>query len=235
VCAPGRRSPRVRLVCGRLRNARRDARWRDARQPGSWGRPFPGATPGRRHATRRRGRAGFLSLCLLVAFAAPACGGQGDDAASTAAAPATTAAGTAVPVVVDTDLGSEDLIALAFLLSSRDADVLAVTVCLGGHSTGGRFVTDCSPRRGPRPAARGLPCGCEHSTHDPCQRRPRGACSNRGFHRSRLRRVLLRRRGRSSPAGLPDVRRPAVGDAAPPAFPRRVSGPGAPRSIRSPR
>jgi inosine-uridine nucleoside N-ribohydrolase len=63
-----------------------------------------------------------------VACAAPGCGGQGDDAAPTAAAPPTTAAGTPAPVVVDTDLGSEDLIALAFLLSSSDADVLAVTV-----------------------------------------------------------------------------------------------------------
>ncbi|MFA6575325.1 MAG: nucleoside hydrolase, partial [Nocardioides sp.] len=40
----------------------------------------------------------------------------------------TLAPGDGVPVVVDTDLALDDLVALAFLLSSTEADVRAVTV-----------------------------------------------------------------------------------------------------------
>ena len=63
---------------------------------------------------------------LLVASLATACGGGGHE--TPARGPASTATGGAVPVVVDTDLAVDDLVALAFLLSSPEADVRAVTV-----------------------------------------------------------------------------------------------------------
>ena len=74
-------------------------------------------------ATRLR----CLCTAVLVASLASACagGGEGD---TTEAAPAGGVAGAAAPVVVDTDLAVDDLVALAFLLSSTEADVRAVTV-----------------------------------------------------------------------------------------------------------
>jgi inosine-uridine nucleoside N-ribohydrolase len=60
---------------------------------------------------------------LLVVWMLTACGG-GDGTPSSP----TDAAAKAVSVAVDTDLASDDLVALAFLLSSPDADVVAVTV-----------------------------------------------------------------------------------------------------------
>ena len=62
----------------------------------------------------------------IVAFAVAAVGCAGGDAS-----PATTESvspAAPIPVVVDTDLAIDDLVALAFLLSSDDVDVLAVTV-----------------------------------------------------------------------------------------------------------
>ncbi len=62
----------------------------------------------------------------VVAFAVAAVGCAGGDAS-----PATTESvspASPIPVVVDTDLAIDDLVALAFLLSSDDVDVLAVTV-----------------------------------------------------------------------------------------------------------
>lgn len=66
----------------------------------------------------------WVCVTLLLALLATACAG-GDDSAE---APDRRAAGAGVPVVVDTDLAVDDLVALAFLLSSKDADVRAVTV-----------------------------------------------------------------------------------------------------------
>jgi pyrimidine-specific ribonucleoside hydrolase len=63
------------------------------------------------------------AAALLVVGMLTACGG-GDGTPSTP----TDAAGRAVRVAVDTDLASDDLVALAFLLSSPDAEVVAVTV-----------------------------------------------------------------------------------------------------------
>jgi inosine-uridine nucleoside N-ribohydrolase len=66
-----------------------------------------------------------MCAALLAASLATACAGCGDD--DTSAAPASSAAG-GVAVVVDTDLAVDDLVALAFLLSSVEAEVRAVTV-----------------------------------------------------------------------------------------------------------
>lgn len=63
---------------------------------------------------------------VLVASLASACGGG--EGATSQARPAGGATGAAVPVVVDTDLAVDDLVALAFLLSSTEAEVRAVTV-----------------------------------------------------------------------------------------------------------
>lgn len=60
---------------------------------------------------------------LLVATAFIACGDDGGDDEGVARTP-----GEPVPLVVDTDLAADDLVALLFLLSSPDADVRAITV-----------------------------------------------------------------------------------------------------------
>jgi inosine-uridine nucleoside N-ribohydrolase len=67
-----------------------------------------------------------LCAALLVASLATACGGGGSGT-SPQATPSSTA-DVGVQVVVDTDLGLDDLVALAFLLSSTAVDVRAVTV-----------------------------------------------------------------------------------------------------------
>jgi pyrimidine-specific ribonucleoside hydrolase len=74
-----------------------------------------------------RARLRCLCVALLVMSLATACGGGGGGDTS-AGGSATRTAGVALPVVVDTDLGLDDLVALAFLLSSTEADVRAVTV-----------------------------------------------------------------------------------------------------------
>jgi len=71
-------------------------------------------------------RLGFRWVTIAaLAISSAGCGGDG-------AAPATTRPssppGSPTSVVVDTDLAIDDLVALAFLLSSDDVDVLAVTV-----------------------------------------------------------------------------------------------------------
>jgi inosine-uridine nucleoside N-ribohydrolase len=76
---------------------------------------------------------------------APASCGSGDDATdsttgtvpSTAAVPVETGpeVGGALPVVVDTDLAADDIVALAYLLSSPAVDVLALTVSGTGEVT----------------------------------------------------------------------------------------------------
>lgn len=67
----------------------------------------------------------WRSMCaaLLVASLATACGG-----ASSTSPEKPTSRSDGVPVVVDTDLALDDLVALSFLLSSTEADVRAVTV-----------------------------------------------------------------------------------------------------------
>ena len=75
-------------------------------------------------------RLGAACASLFVACAVAACGGEGGDGGertATTTAP-TVAPASPVPVVVDTDLASDDLVALAFLLMSADVDLRAVTV-----------------------------------------------------------------------------------------------------------
>jgi pyrimidine-specific ribonucleoside hydrolase len=63
---------------------------------------------------------------LLAAGGLAACGGDAGDSGDDGAA--TAARGEPVPLVVDTDLAADDLIALLFLLGSPDAEVRAITV-----------------------------------------------------------------------------------------------------------
>lgn len=68
-------------------------------------------------------RAVFVAASMLWAVAAMACSGDTRPASSsTEPAPATR------PVVVDTDLASDDLVALALLLSSSEVEVVGITV-----------------------------------------------------------------------------------------------------------
>lgn len=69
----------------------------------------------------------WRSVCaaLLVASLAAACG---SGSSTSPEKRPSSADGAGVPVVVDTDLALDDLVALAFLLSSTEADVRAVTV-----------------------------------------------------------------------------------------------------------
>ena len=78
-------------------------------------------------AGRMRRMCAALSAALLAASLATACSGGGDGDTSTGGR-GNGAAGAAVPVVVDTDLAVDDLVALTFLLSSTRADVRAITV-----------------------------------------------------------------------------------------------------------
>ena len=66
-----------------------------------------------------------MFAALVVVSLATACGGG---RTATPERPPSTAARGGVPVVVDTDLALDDLVALSFLLSSTEADVRAVTV-----------------------------------------------------------------------------------------------------------
>ena len=71
----------------------------------------------------------WMCTAVLAASLATACaGGDSGGGDTPAEGPSSRATGDGVPVVVDTDLAVDDLVALAFLLSSTDADVRAVTV-----------------------------------------------------------------------------------------------------------
>jgi pyrimidine-specific ribonucleoside hydrolase len=71
---------------------------------------------------------GWTSL-LVAASLVAACGGEADEGAAVpSSAPGTGRAGAAVPLVVDTDLALDDLIALTFVLSSTAVDVRGITV-----------------------------------------------------------------------------------------------------------
>lgn len=96
----------------------------------------------------------------MLSIAATGCGG-GDDATS---APTTAAtAGSAVPVVVDTDVAIDDLVALTFLLASEEVDVRAITVSGTGEvrcPAGVGVVQDLLRRTGDA----GVPVACGRST-----------------------------------------------------------------------
>jgi Inosine-uridine preferring nucleoside hydrolase len=68
-------------------------------------------------------------VCALTGCAAPF---DDDGEVGGAAPPPAPQAADAVPVVVDTDLGGDDLVALAFLLRAPAVDVQAVTVAATG-------------------------------------------------------------------------------------------------------
>lgn len=70
-------------------------------------------------------RVRWMCALLLVVLLATACGGGGTTSTGRPPGPGSARG---VPVVVDTDLAIDDLVALAFLLSSTVVDVRAVTV-----------------------------------------------------------------------------------------------------------
>jgi len=71
----------------------------------------------------------LLALCTGVCLLAAACGssGNGTGAPSTSGAPTTTVPA-ARPLVIDTDLAADDLVAILYLLASPSVDVKAITV-----------------------------------------------------------------------------------------------------------
>jgi hypothetical protein len=76
-----------------------------------------------------------LAVAVGTALALTGCAAPYDDdgeVSATAGQPARPVSATATPVVVDTDLGGDDLAALAFLLRHPDVSVEAITVAGGG-------------------------------------------------------------------------------------------------------
>src|SRR3989475_8572900 len=69
------------------------------------GKPFP--------SSQRRGMVFLCSLCSLFLYVS------------------TLSAQSSLPIIVDTDAGADDMMALAYLLSSRDARIEAITVVHG--------------------------------------------------------------------------------------------------------
>lgn len=119
----------------------------------------------------RRTRCAVSAVAVAIAMIATGCSAPTDDVAAspkatwpsgrTAAPPV----GGARPVVVDTDLGGDDLLALAHLLSRSDVDVLAVTVvgtglvhCAAGVPLAGALVATI--------AARPIPVACGREVAD---------------------------------------------------------------------
>src|SRR2546426_6256768 len=66
-----------------------------------------------RHSSARRGMVFLCSLCSLFLYVC------------------TLSAQSSLPIIVDTDAGADDMMALAYLLSSRDARIEAITVVHG--------------------------------------------------------------------------------------------------------
>ena len=110
---------------------------------------------------------------ICVAFSllwVAACGGGGDVADTTTT---TTASGSAIPVVVDTDLALDDVVALLFLLSSPAADVRAVTVsgtgevhCPHGLTVMGALLAVTGDQEIPVACGRGTPLVGNHAFPD---------------------------------------------------------------------
>src|SRR5438093_9233071 len=69
------------------------------------GKPFP--------SSQRRGMVFLCSLCSLFLYVS------------------TLSAQFSLPIIVDTDAGADDMMALAYLLSSRDARIEAITAVHG--------------------------------------------------------------------------------------------------------
>ena len=83
--------------------------------------------------SRRVGGAATAALTLLIGLAD--CGGRGPASGAT---PTPTASGVAAPVVVDTDMSWDDIVALVYLLRRSDLDIKAIAVAGDG-------LTHCAP------------------------------------------------------------------------------------------
>lgn len=77
---------------------------------------------------RTTGARRTVAAALLVLAALAGCSDDDDGAGNADAVTTTRPPGAPVPLVVDTDLAADDLVALLFLLRSPDADVRAITV-----------------------------------------------------------------------------------------------------------
>ena len=75
-----------------------------------------------------------LSARLLVALLAVVSVGGCAQGPSTSDAPATDAAGDRIPLLIDTDVAPDDLVAIAFLLASPKVDIEAITVAGTGEA-----------------------------------------------------------------------------------------------------
>ena len=68
-------------------------------------------------------------MVVVLSSAATGCGGDGASPTTTTRAPSASA----IPVVIDTDVAIDDLVALTFLLASDEVDVRAITVSGAGE------------------------------------------------------------------------------------------------------
>lgn len=107
----------------------------------------------------------LAALTVLAGCAAPYDDdGEGHRPGTLALAPAAAGDGAGTPVVVDTDLGGDDLVALAFLLRHPDVEVEAVTIAgtgLVGCDPGVDLVADLVRAAGVAPVP--VACGREEA------------------------------------------------------------------------
>jgi inosine-uridine nucleoside N-ribohydrolase len=109
--------------------------------------------------TRGQQQRRVAGLVVVLSIAASSCGEDDATPAATTDMPASIA----VPVVVDTDVAMDDLVALTFLLASDDVDVRAITVSGTGEvrcPTGVGVVQGLLERTGDE----GVPVACGRST-----------------------------------------------------------------------
>lgn len=98
-------------------------------------------------------------MVVVLSIAATGCGGDDAPPTTTTGAPTTSA----IPIVIDTDVAIDDLVALTFLLASDEVDVRAITVSGAGEvrcPAGIGVVQELLARTGDE----GVPVACGRST-----------------------------------------------------------------------